>query len=212
MNRLGILAILLVPALIAAVGVSLALADDLPFSVLNNSNSDPSRSAERLPNFGVTPATHFQESASADGHVSDEEMAAAVEATAACIREKGFEVSVVAADPRDRIARSFVVVMRSEESPSAVVFACKDEFMSDLDLIYSSQEGAKSPITVAEGTRLFDECLTANGYPPPPGPPVNPYSAERLAPLDATVAGGQAIMRCNKVVEDAHRGGPATTP
>jgi hypothetical protein len=183
---------------LAAAGASVVVATN--GSLLGRGDPDP------LPeNFGIVAKSDYQAAVASDGVVTDDEMRRAVADTVQCIQDRGLNAQSVLGDPRERVARVIVVSNTTGASPADTVLDCKSEYMSELDQIFAAQEGASSPITVAEGTRIFGECLTAKGF-PPPGAAVNPYSVERLGPIQETLEGGRAITECNQVVQDAHRG------
>ena len=185
--------------LMVVLGSSAVVAGNVPFK--GSGEPDPLPEA-----YGVVPKSDYQSAVAADGFVTDDEMRQAVADTVQCIRDQGLDGQAVLGDPRERVARVILVTSSTDASPSAVVLDCKSRYMSELDQIFAAQEGSGSPITVEEGTRIFGECLTEKGFPPPAGPPVNPYSVQRLGPIQETVEGGRAVTECNKVVSEAHRG------
>lgn len=204
---LGILAALVIGTLVG----SLALAADGPAA------PRPAVAAEPL--FGSLAGLTFppssnltasQELILRDGRVTDDEMRAAVASTLACIEAAGLRVDIPpSGDPSERVERTFRVITGGPGSPSAVVFACKGEYMDAVDRAFGQQESTRAGLTHSQQLAIYDGCMAEKGFPvaDPKRGPTQFFLTERYTEI-LEAGGMDALNACSLTLKQARRGAP----
>ncbi len=197
---------------------SLALALDSPASPSSSVATDLEVARRPLPDVLPLPGPllrpglpESQRAIMADGFVDDGEMRAAVAATVACIEAKGLRVDIPkSGDPGERIDRIIRVITAGPESPSVAVFACKAEFLDDVERLFGYQEATRAGLTRDQARAIYDACMAGRGFPvdDPKRGPTDFSTLERWQEVQSTVAGHEAFVACQLKLTQARRGDP----
>lgn len=140
----------------------------------------------------------FQQGILADGHVTDDEMQSAVDATLACLAKKGLEAIVPPGYPGTGVNRNILVVSPDRALIKSALNECDSQFMGPVEWRYAAERNTRTPVTPDEFIRIFDECMKARGFPSAPdGSDPNAFwTTDHMNMVAADQAGLQALDAC----------------